>query len=227
MVYEIYFRKVPPESGIERPAYAFGPGGSFDLSVEMKILSESSEASALALFVNGLGIDSPHAAAMGGDHYDIVPRVDDQVMDIAGGQTATQHVPGFSAIFGDINPDVCPYVQDVLVYRIFPDHIDRTERDVSGDVFPSLSEIRGFPHISAEIIIPLTILGHVNRPQIIGRGNHPGHPFFEGQSLHDLFPGFASIPGDVDVPIVGSHIDQAEHQRGFGDGKESLEGDIA
>ena len=38
---------------------------------------ESSESSARALFVDRLGIDGPHAAAMGGNHDDVVPWMDD------------------------------------------------------------------------------------------------------------------------------------------------------
>ena len=97
--------------------------------IPIPILSESS--GLLTLFIDGFGIQGPHSTTMGGNHDDIVPWMNDQVMDKGRRQVASQDIPGFPSIFCYINTDVSANIEDVFVDRIFSNDIDRTEGNVS------------------------------------------------------------------------------------------------
>ena len=71
--------------------------------------------------------------------------MDDQIKCINRGQIASQDIPGFAAVFGDIHAYIRSHIQDVPVEWIFSDDIHRSKRYIAGDVFPGFAKIRGFP----------------------------------------------------------------------------------
>ena len=163
-------------------------GKNFFVSATYSVPSEPARAS-----VYVLGIQGPHAVAVGGDNNDIIPWVDDQILDKGCGQVAAQHSPGLASILCHINTDIGPDVKDISADRIFLDDINRSQRDASGNINPGFTVIRGFPDVGLKIIFPFAVLRHINSAVIVSGGCDPADPFPIRKAFHYLIPGLSAV----------------------------------
>ena len=131
---------------------------------------------------------------MGGHNDHVFTWMDGQVVNVGTGKVA-QDFPVRTSIQGDIHPHIGSQVEDVLLFRIFTDHIYRAGRNIGRDILPGSAEIGGTPDIDCRIIIPSSGLCDIDSAKIVFGCHDPGDPAHRQGFLANIFPAFSSILG--------------------------------
>ncbi len=126
-----------------------------------------------------------------------------------------QSWPGFPAVYWNIYTYVCSHIQNILLFWVLSDYINRTGRNVRSYWNPSLPIIHGLIKIGNKIVIPISIQRNINCSFLKAGCFNTGNPFFLSKALIDQFPCHPAIFRHPDIPIIGSNVNQAGFYRRF------------
>ena len=137
-----------------------------------------------------------------------------------------EHVPRLTGVDRHVDAQIGADVEHVGVLGVFANHVDRTARDIGGQVLPGLAVVGRLPEIGCEVVMPLAVLRHEDGALVVLRRHDARDPAVRRDAVHDLFPVLAAVVRHVHFPVVGADVDQPQLERRFGDRGDGLVGDV-
>ncbi len=154
---------------------------------------------------------------MGADDQVILAGMYRQVPHRNSGHPMRPLHPSFPSVEADKKAELCPEEEEVLVDRVFFDHMHKPVDLRCGQAFPGLPEITGHIDIRGPVGPAVVIEDHVSCGRVEFGGFDMRNPggrrclsfFPAGQVFRNKVPGLPIVLRHLKVPVIGSDPDHA------------------
>ena len=150
-----------------------------------------------------------------------VARMNDQVVYRCGTQSAHEALPRLTAVDRYIRAHVGTYEQQILILRVFADHmheIGLTSGQVVHDGRERAAEVRGHEHVRRVIVVAMIVERHIKRRTVKMRrldARHVAAGRHAREVLRHFFPLRAISAREPHASVVGTSVEQARAHRRF------------
>ena len=138
-----------------------------------------------------------------------------------------EDVPVRAAIERHVAAAIGADIEDIVVHRVLANHVHRRGGESLGDRAPRLPEVLGDVDVRGHVVVAIAVKGDVRALPLHPRRDHPRHPAVARERLARVPPALPVRLGDVHVPVVRAHPDQAEVLRRLVDGGHARERHVA
>ena len=163
----------------------------------------------------------PHAASVRPEDEIVLSWMYDDVVDRYSREVVLEAHPVLSAVYGEVHPDLVPQEQEIPGLRVFSDDVHRPAiRQPLGDGAPIPTVILAHVHVRCVIVVSMTVERRVHRALVVPRCDDATDISAVGKiaySACDIVPGCAAISSDLQVAVIGAHVDQIGVERRLAD----------